>query len=243
VIQILKQCWSQESVNFSGDFYQLNLPTTDPVKPYQQNGGPLLYFGGISPAAKELCAEFCDVFLMWPETEKALSGTMQEMASLAGGFDRRIDFGLRIHMIVRETESEAREAAQKLISKLDPDKGEEIKNRAQDNQSAGVKRQDQLRAQSKDDYIEDLIWSGIGRARSGCASAIVGNPDQVYAKIQRYIDMGIRAFILSGYPHMDECEKFAELVLPRLNTIKLNVAQGRLPGSTPETPLTFGKRI
>ncbi|MDF1659440.1 MAG: LLM class flavin-dependent oxidoreductase [Verrucomicrobiales bacterium] len=242
VIEILKQCWTQDSISFQGEHYNLEIASTDAAKPYQQNGGPLLYFGGISPGAKALCAEHCDVFLMWPETEERLASTMSEMSDLAAGYDRKIDFGLRIHMIVRETEEEARAAADKLISKLDAEKGEEIKNRAQDNKSAGVLRQDELRAQSDDDYIEDHIWSGVGRARSGCGSAIVGNPDQVYAKIQRYIDMGIRAFIFSGYPHLDECELFAKHVLPRLDTTKLNIAQGRLPAETPETPLTFATR-
>lgn len=242
VIEILKQCWTQEEVNFSGEFYNLQIPSTDAVKPYQQNGGPLLYFGGISPGAKALCAEHCDVFLMWPETEERLAETMSEMSHLAADFGRKIDFGLRIHMIVRETEEEARAAADRLISKLDADKGEEIKNRSQDSKSAGVQRQDELRAQSKDDYIEDHVWSGVGRARSGCGSAIVGNPDQVYEKLQRYIDMGMRAFIFSGYPHIDECELFAKHVLPRLDTTKLNIDQGRLPAETPETPLTFAPR-
>ena len=84
--------------------------------------------------------------------------------------------------------------------------------------------------------------SGIGLARSGCASAIVGDPDQVLAKLNRYMDMGMRAFVLSGYPHLDECDLFAKHVLPRLDTVKLNEAQGRVPRETPETPLTFGKR-
>lgn len=243
VIEILKQCWTQDSISYQGDHYQLEIPSTEAAKPYQQNGGPLLYFGGISPGAKALCAEHCDVFLMWPETEERLADTMKEMSTLAAGFGRKIDFGLRIHMIVRETEEEARAAAEKLISKLDVEKGEEIKHRAQDSQSAGVLRQDELRDKSDDDYIEDHIWSGIGRARSGCGSAIVGSPDQVYEKLQRYIDMGIRAFIFSGYPHLDECELFAKHVLPRLETTKLNIAQSRLPSGTPETPLTFAQRI
>lgn len=242
VIEILKQCWTQDSVSFQGEHYQLEIPNTDAAKPYQQNGGPLLYFGGISPGAKALCAEHCDVFLMWPETEARLADTMKEMSVLAAGFGRKIDFGLRIHMIVRETEAEARAAAEKLVSRLDAEKGEEIKSRAQDNKSAGVLRQDELRAQSQDDYIEDHVWSGIGRARSGCGSAIVGDPDQVYEKMQRYIDMGMRAFILSGYPHLDECELFAKHILRRLETTKLNIAQGRIPAETPETPLTYGER-
>jgi alkanesulfonate monooxygenase len=142
---------------------------------------------------------------------------------------------------VRETEAEARAAADRLISKLDREKGQEIKNRSMDSLSAGVLRQDELRAQSKDLYIEDHLWSGIGLARSGCGSAIVGDPDQVLAKLNRYIDMGMRAFILSGYPHLQECDLFARHVLPRLNTCRLNDVQGRLVAD-PVTPLTTARR-
>jgi alkanesulfonate monooxygenase len=243
VIEILKGCWTQPTIHHRGKFYQLDLNTTAPGQSYQQNGGPLLYFGGISPDAVQLCAEHCDVFLMWPETEQRLSETMHLVAGKAAAIGRTLDFGLRIHVIVRETEREARDAATRLMSKLDAAKGAEIKARSMDHQSAGVRRQDELRAQSKDDYIEDFVWSGIGRARSGCASAIVGDPDQVLAKLQRYIAMGMRAFILSGYPHLPECELFARYVLPKLKTCKLNEVQGRKPKTTPATQLTTAPRI
>jgi alkanesulfonate monooxygenase len=242
VIQILKQAWTQEKIKFKGRFYDLDIPSTDPVKPYQQNGGPLLYFGGISDPAKDLCAKHCDVFLMWPETEDRLAASMRELSQRATAYGRKIDFGLRIHMIVRETEKEARDYANRLLSKLDAAKGAEIKARSQDSKSAGVLRQDELRAQAKDDYIEEHVWSGVGRARSGCGSALVGSPDQILKKIQRYIDMGIRAFIFSGYPHKQECELFAKYVLPSLKTCKLPVVQGRVPSETPVTPLTTGVR-
>ncbi|HYR59521.1 MAG TPA: LLM class flavin-dependent oxidoreductase, partial [Chthoniobacteraceae bacterium] len=206
VIQILKQAWTRDRIEFQGRYYNLSIPTTEPVRTYQQNGGPLLYFGGISEPAKDLCAKHCDVFLMWPETEERLAATMAELSERAASYGRKIDFGLRIHMIVRETEAEARSDAQRLVSKLDAKIGAEIKARAQDSKSAGVLRQDELRAQSKDDYIEERVWSGIGRARSGCGSALVGSPEQILKKLQRYIAMGIRAFIFSGYPHKDECE-------------------------------------
>jgi alkanesulfonate monooxygenase len=243
IIRILQGMWAADGpFEFKGEFYEISLPDTDAAKPYQQNGGPLLYFGGISPAAQELCAKHCDVFLMWPETEERIEATMRGMAEKAAAHGRTIDFGFRSHVIVRETEAEARAAADRLISKLDPGKGQEIKNRSMDSKSLGVMRQDELRAQSHDLYLEPHLWSGVGLARSGCGSAIVGDPNQVYAKLQRYIGLGIRAFILSGYPHLDECDLFAEHVLPRLDTIKLNEAQGRLPKETPETPLTFGLR-
>ncbi len=243
IIRILQGMWAADGpFEWQGEFYQISLPDTDAAKPYQQNGGPLLYFGGISPAAQDLCAKHCDVFLMWPETEDRIEATMRSLSQQAAAYGRTIDFGFRSHVIVRETEAEARAAADRLISRLDPEKGREIKERSQDSQSAGVMRQDELRAQSNDLYIEPHLWSGVGLARSGCGSAIVGDPDQVYEKLQRYIDLGIRAFILSGYPHLDECDLFAKHVLPRLDTVKLNEAQGRVPKETPETPLTFAPR-
>jgi alkanesulfonate monooxygenase len=243
IIRILQGMWATDGpYEFKGEFYEISLPNTDAAKPYQQNGGPLMYFGGISPAAQELCAKHCDVFLMWPETEDRIAATMRGMAEKAAAYGRTIDFGFRSHVIVRETEAEARAAADRLISKLDLDKGQEIKDRSMDSKSLGVMRQDELRAQSHDLYLEPHLWSGVGLARSGCGSAIVGDPDQVYEKLQRYIDLGMRAFILSGYPHLDECDLFAKHVLPRLDTVKLNEAQGRVPRETPETPLTFGKR-
>lgn len=228
IIQILQKLWTTDGpLQWHGEHYQFHLPSTAPAKAFQRNGGPLLYFGGISPAAQDLCAKHCDVFLMWPETEDRIAQTMRSLADQAATYGRKIDFGFRTHVIVRPTESEARQAADRLISKLDPAKGLEIKQLSQDSRSAGVLRQDALRAQSKDLYIEDHLWSGIGLARSGCGSAIVGDPDQVLAKLNRYMDMGIRAFILSGYPHLDECDLFARYVLPRLPTCRLNTLQGR----------------
>jgi alkanesulfonate monooxygenase len=242
VIEILKQAWTRERIEFRGEFYEFDLPTTA-VRPYQQNGGPLLYFGGISEAARDLCAEHCDVFLMWPETEERLGETMRDMTCRAESYGRTIDYGLRIHVIVRETEEEAREAARSLVSKLDDGVGTTIKHRSQDSRSAGVLRQDALRGEADDEgFIEPLIWSGIGRARSGCGSAIVGDPDQVTRKLERYVEMGMRAFVLSGYPHVDECELFARHVLPRLRTCRLAREQGRWVDD-PVTPLTTAKRI
>jgi alkanesulfonate monooxygenase len=243
VIQILQKMWATDGpLEWKGKYYNFTLPNCDPAKPYQQNGGPLLYFGGISPLAQELCAKHCDVFLMWPETEDRLAATMETMSALAAKHGRTIDYGLRIHMIVRETEAEARAAANKLISKLDLAKGAELKARSQDAKSAGVLRQDELRAKAGTDlFIEDRVWSGIGLARSGCGSAIVGDPDQVLAKMNRYIDMGMRAFILSGYPHQDECDLFAKYVLPKLPQCRLNeVQKRRVPN--PVTPLTTAPR-
>lgn len=242
VIQILKQAWTQEEIDFKGEFYDFKLPT-NPVKPFQK-GGPLLYFGGYSPPAVDLCAEHCDVYLMWPETEENLMGLMKNMSDKAAGYGRKVDFGLRIHMVVRETEAEARAYADSIISKLDFEQGEELRNRALDAKSYGVSRQAEMREQSSDDgYIEPNVWTGIGKGRSGCGAALVGTPEQIIAKINRYMDMGIRAFIFSGYPHKQECELFAKHVLPHLKTFSMPVEQGRVDGKQPDTPLGAGIRV
>ena len=243
VIEILKQGWTQDHIDFQGEFYSIKLDSTDPVKPYQQNGGPLLYFGGYSPFAVDLCAQHCDVYLMWPETEEKLAGLMENMSEKAAGYGRKVDFGLRVHVIVRETEAEARAAARRLMSYVDDEVGKEIRERALDAKSYGVSRQTATREMADDEgFVEPHLWTGIGRARSGCGGAIVGNPDQVLAKIQRYIDMGIRAFIFSGYPHADECKLFAKHVLPQIETFSMPEAQNRRPAHLPETPLGAGLR-
>ncbi len=243
VIEILKQGWTQDHIDFKGEFYQIQLDNTDPVKTYQQNGGPLLYFGGYSPPGVDLCAEHCDVYLMWPETKENLHKLMSNMSEKASAYGREVDFGLRVHVIVRETEAEAKEAASRLMHYVDDQRGEEIRLRALDGKSYGVSRQSAMRDQADNDgFVEDHLWTGIGRARSGCGGAIVGNPDQVLAKIEDYMAMGIRSFIFSGYPHADECRLFGKYVLPRIPTFSMPEVQNRKPQSEPLSPLAGGLR-
>ncbi len=244
VIQILKQAWTKEELNFEGEFYRFKGLDTAPIQPYQQNGGPLLYFGGYSPPGVELCAEHCDVYLMWPETKKRLHELMKNMSEKAAAKGRTVDFGLRIHMIVRETEAEAKAHARKIMSKIDTEMGKDIRERALDAKSLGVARQAEMRNQADlEGFVEEFLWTGIGRARSGCGAALVGNPDQIYEKIQEYMAMGIRSFIFSGYPHLEECQLFAKYVLPRLKTVSLPEVYGRRLPIEPLTPLAAGKRV
>jgi len=242
VIEILKQAWTQDEIKFKGEYYNINLNSA-PVKPYQQNGGPLLYFGGYSPAGVDLCAEHCDMYLLWPETQQKLGDLMLTMSKKAAAYNRTVDFGLRIHVIVREKESEALAAAKYLMSKIDEEKGTEIRERALDAKSLGVARQATMRELSNNDgFVEDNLWTGIGRARSGCGAAIVGNPDQVLKKINNYIAMGLRGFIFSGYPHLNECNLFAKYVLPKIKTVSMPIVQNRILQNEPLTPLAAGIR-
>ena len=110
VVEILKQAWTRDEITYHGEIYDFDGVPSDPARPYQQNGGPLLYFGGYSPAAVELCAQHCDVYLMWPETREDLTARMKTVNERAEVHGRTLDYGLRVHMIVRDTEAEARHA-------------------------------------------------------------------------------------------------------------------------------------
>jgi alkanesulfonate monooxygenase len=243
VLQILRQAWTQDEINVKGEVYEFEKVDTDPARPFQQNGGPLLYFGGYSPDALELCAEQCDVYLMWPETQDQLADRMKAVHERAARHGRKLDYGLRVHMIVRDSEAEAREYARELVSKLDDEQGRQIRERALDATSLGVAHQARNRDQADlEGFIEPHLWTGVGRARSGCGAALVGSTDQVMTAIEQYQKMGIRAFIFSGYPHLDECESFGQRVLPNLKTCSLPHEYGRVPEGTPSTPLGVGER-
>nr|WP_197536932.1 LLM class flavin-dependent oxidoreductase [Ilumatobacter coccineus] len=215
-MQVLRKLLDRESIDFHGEYVNLEL---DPPRVGTTTGTcPPFYFGGFSPAAKDVAAAEADVFLTWPDTVASVGDTVTEMNALARErYDRDILCGLRAHVIVRETEAEARAAAERLVSKLDADTGDAIRNKSLDAASVGVSRQAELRESAADDgFVEDNLWTGVGRARSGAGAAIVGDPDQVVAKLRAYQEAGVSAFILSGYTHQAECDLVAEHVLPAI---------------------------
>ena len=163
VVEILRQAWTQDEINYEGEVYNFKGISTDPARPYQQNGGPLMYFGGYSPAALDLCAQHCDVYLMWPEPEENIAQRMKDVNARAEEYGRTLDYGLRVHMIVRDTEAEAKEYAEHLVSKLDDEYGQLIRDRAHDSISLGVAHQAKARELAdKFGYVEPHLWTGRG---------------------------------------------------------------------------------
>jgi alkanesulfonate monooxygenase len=228
VVEILKQAWTQDEINYPAKSMiskGLRPIRRSPTRP----AGRCLYFGGYSPAALELCGQHCDVYLMWPEPKEQIAERMKAVNQVAEKYDRTLDYGLRVHVIVRDTEAEAREYAEHLVSKLDDELGTLIRERALI-PSLGVSHQARARELADQfGYVEPHLWTGVGRARSGCGAAIVGSADQVLSEIEEYRKMGIRAFIFSGYPHLEECRHFGRLVMPELKTCscRLNMAASR----------------
>jgi alkanesulfonate monooxygenase len=221
-MQILKTLLNGEHLSHQGEHWQIDV---DPPRIKTVNGKcPPLYFGGLSPAARDAAAQGCDVYLMWPDRMETVREIIADMKLRAARYGRELKFGYRVHVVVRETEAEARTAANRLLSHLDDAAGAAIRDKSLDSKSAGVAAQAALRETAADDgYAEDNLWTGIGRARSGCGAAIVGDPDQVLAKLRAYQAEGIEAFILSGYPHAAECDLFSRHVLPHLDHGRLEL--------------------
>lgn len=213
IMRALRALLHGERVDVDGEFVTLHL---DPPRIRAVGPAPF-YFGGMSEAAREVAAAAADVFLMWPDTLPHVADTLADLRKRAAAHGRTLRFGYRAHVIVRETEAEARAAARRLLSRLDPATGEQVRARSLDTGSAGVAAQVALRDSADDEgYAEPNLWTGIGRARSGAGAAIVGDPDQVLAKLEAYRELGIESFILSGYPHRAEADLFARYVLSRL---------------------------
>jgi len=222
IMKLLKAGLNGERLSHQGDHYRFDL---DPPAARTASGKcPPLYFGGLSEDAREAAAEAADVYLMWPDRMPEVKAIIADMTARAARRGRKLKFGYRVHVIVRETEDEARAWARRMLSRLDAGAGDEIRKRSLDHASAGVRRQAEIREAADDEgYTEENLWTGIGRARSGCGAAIVGNPDQVLKKLNAYRELGIEAFILSGYPHLQECELFAKHVLPHLPHAPLEI--------------------
>lgn len=223
VMKILAALMNGETVDHAGEFYRFKL---EPPRIQTVSGRrPPFYFGGLSDDAREAAAEAADVYLMWPDRMQTVAEIVADLSARAARRGRKLKFGYRVHVVVRETEAEARSAADRLLWKLDEAEGDRIRSKSLDSASFGVRRQAELRETSgAEGYVEDNLWTGIGRARSGCGAAIVGDPDQVVAKLNAYRALGIEAFILSGYPHLHEADLFARYVLPRLDHGPLQIS-------------------
>lgn len=179
---------------------------------------PPFYFGGLSEQARDVAAAHADVYLMWPDRLGAVAEVVRDLRARAEVYGRELRFGYRIHVIVRPTEAEARAAARELVAPIEEAAGAQLRAKALDSGSVGVARQAELRDLADEEgYVDEVVFTGIGRARSGCGAAVVGSPHQVVGYMEQLAELGMEAVILSGYPHLNECRRFGELVLPLLD--------------------------
>ncbi|MEN3292593.1 MAG: alkanesulfonate monooxygenase [Burkholderiales bacterium] len=199
--------------------------------PALQKPHPPLYFGGSSAAAHELAAEQVDVYLTWGEPPAAVAEKIADIRARAAKHGRSLRFGIRLHVIVRETNEAAWKAADELISHVD----DEVIARAQSAfakmDSEGQRRMAALHGGRRDKLeVSPNLWAGVGLVRGGAGTALVGDPETVAARMKEYAELGIETFILSGYPHLEEAYRLAELVFPLLGKSRTGADEQSLSG-------------
>jgi len=184
---------------------------------------PPVFFGGSSGPAHELAAEQVDTYLTWGEPPADVAKKLADVRERAAARGRQLQYGIRLHVIVRETEDEAWRAAAELVSELDEATVKAAQARFQTMDSVGQRRMAELHGGRFDKAnvrasleISPNLWAGVGLVRGGAGTALVGSPQQVADRIKEYAELGLEHFILSGYPHLDEAHRFAELVFPLL---------------------------
>ena len=207
---------SGETVDFDGKYYRIEAGRLD--FPTVQNPHPPLYLGGSSEAGIDLAAEQVDTYLTWGEPVAAVAAKVRAVRERAAARGRKVRFGMRLHFIVRETEDEAWSEAERLISKVSDEQIERAQARfTQQMDSVGQRRMAELHGGRRDRLVvAPNLWAGVGLVRNGAGTALVGTPEQIAERLREYQEAGIELIIGSGYPHLEEAYRVAELLFPAL---------------------------
>jgi alkanesulfonate monooxygenase len=227
--RLLEASHTNESIDFDGE--HLTSKGGKLLYPSVQKGHPPLWFGGSSAAAHEIVGDHIDTYLTWGEPPADVARKLADVRKRAEAKGRKLKFGIRLHVIVRETEEEAWADAGKLISKLDDETIQRAQASFAKMDSEGQRRMAALHGGQRDKLeVYPHLWAGVGLVRGGAGTALVGNPEQVAGLMKEYAELGIDTFILSGYPHLEESYRFAELVFPLLPREQKERVSGPLSG-------------
>lgn len=214
-LTIWRRILAGEVLDFEGEHLQIKGGKV--LFPPVQSPYPPLYFGGSSAVAKRVAAKHVDMYLTWGEPPDQVAEKIAEVRQLAAEYGRTLRFGIRLHVIVRETEAQAWDAANQLIRYLDDETIASAQAALSRTESEGQRRMMQLHKGSRDSLeVSPNLWAGVGLVRGGAGTALVGDPDTVAARMQEYADLGIDTFIFSGYPHLEEAYRVADLLFPKL---------------------------
>ncbi|MET8169593.1 LLM class flavin-dependent oxidoreductase [Streptomyces sp. NPDC005329] len=213
-LQIVKELWEGKTVDLAGEHLRVEdaklARVPDPV--------PEVYFGGSSPIAGEIAAKYVDVYLTWGEPPAQVAEKIAWIRGLAAKQGRTLRFGIRLHVITRDTSREAWAEADRLLAGFDAETVRSVQAGLARSESEGQQRMLALHGGGSRDGLEihPHLWAGIGLVRGGAGTALVGSHAEVAALIKEYAALGIEEFVLSGYPHLEEAYWFGEGVLPLL---------------------------
>ena len=211
-LHIVRELWDGRPVDFTGEFYDIQggVIVPAPVRPD-------IYLGGSSPQALDVAAHYADVYLTWGEPPGAVAEKLDRVRARARAAGRELRFGIRLHVIARDTAAEAWAQAQRLLDGLDPAAIERAQAIQRSSGSEGQRRMAALHGGRTDALeVSPNLWAGVGLVRGGAGTALVGSHDEVADRMAEYYHLGIEEFILSGYPHLEEAYQVGEGVLPVL---------------------------
>ena len=212
-LTVVRRLWAGETVDFQGEHLQVeDARLSDLPSPV-----PEVYFGGSSPAALEVAARHADVYLTWGEPPAAVAEKIARVRELAAAQGRELRFGIRMHVINRDTSAEAWAEADRLLAGIDDETLATVQEGLRRSQSEGQRRMLELNGGTRDDLVvHPNVWAGIGLVRGGAGTALVGSHEEVADRIEEYHALGIDEFVLSAYPHLEGAYWFGEGVLPVL---------------------------
>jgi alkanesulfonate monooxygenase len=211
-LHIVRELWTGETVNFHGRHYDIEDARIIPAPRW-----PELYFGGSSPAALEVAAAEADVYLTWGEPPAAVAEKLARVGEIAEAKGRELRYGIRLHIISRDTAQAAWAQADKLLAGLSEEQIARSQAIQRASGSEGQRRMTQLHGGRTDSLeISPNLWAGVGLVRGGAGTALVGSHEEVADRIADYHELGIDEFILSGYPHLEEAYQVGEGVMPVL---------------------------
>lgn len=214
-LTVWRRILSGETVDFAGK--HIRVEGARNFHAAVQTPYPPLFFGGSSPAAHDLAAKHVDAYLSWGEPPAAVAEKIADVKARAAAQGRSVRFGVRLHVIVRETEAEAWAEADRLISKLTDEDIARAQSQYAKMDSVGQRRMAELHGGRRDSLeIAPNLWAGIGLVRGGAGTALVGDAKIVAERLREYMAAGADTFVLSGYPHLEEAYRFAELAFPLL---------------------------
>ncbi|MEP9381773.1 LLM class flavin-dependent oxidoreductase [Nocardioides cheoyonin] len=213
-LHLVKALWSGETVTHEGPHYKVEKATLSQIP----DPLPEIYFGGSSPKALDVAAKYADVYLTWGEPPEAVAEKIERVRKLAAEEGRELKFGIRLHTIARETSEDAWAEADRLLQHISPEDIERVQSGLKRSESEGQKRMLALNQGSKDGLeIYPNLWAGVGLVRGGAGTAMVGSFTEIADLVEKYAEVGIEEFVLSGYPHLEESYWFGEGVLPELS--------------------------
>jgi FMNH2-dependent dimethyl sulfone monooxygenase len=220
-IRVLREIWTSEHAEFSGDFYRLHdfdlkpKPLTAPHRPH-----PEIFQGGNSTSARLMAGRVSDWYFSNGKDFDGISEQVADVSTEAARHGRTVRFGLNGFMIARDTEAEAREVLREIVAKAD--------HEAVAGFGAAVKQAGQSTSDGKGMW-QDSEFADLVQYNDGFRTGLIGTPEQIAERIVEYKKRGVHLFLLGFLHYLEDVEYFGRRVLPLVRELEADArARGEL---------------